>query len=74
MDCIVHGGVKSRTRLSDSHFTHWACPKLQSLCVNVCLHSGLIWEVDLLMSECKYADMEYRHVLHLEPWPGGPVC
>ena len=74
MDCIVHGGVKSRTRLSDSHFTHWAYPKLQSLCVNVCLHSGLIWEVDLLMSECKYADMEYRHVLHLEPWPGGPVC
>ena len=74
MDCIVHGGAKSRTQLSNSQFTHWAFPKLQSLCINVCLHSDLICEVDLLMSECKYPDMECRHVLHLEPWPGGPVC
>ena len=74
MDFIAHGVAKSQTRLSDSHFRHWAFPKLQSLCVNLCLHSGLIWEADLLKSERKYPDMEGRYVLHLEPWPGGPVC
>ena len=25
MDCIVHGVAKSRTRLSDFHFTHSCC-------------------------------------------------